>query len=70
MAVKLNRKGFAFGKELVNEGRSVRDERDVRSVERGSTEHPEDTKGRYKFPFGDFKRVHRCAVLSAESRVG
>jgi len=35
MAVKLNRKGFAFGKELVNEGRSVRDERDVRSVERG-----------------------------------
>ncbi len=37
MAVKLNRKGFAFGKELVNEGRSVRDERDVRSMERGST---------------------------------
>jgi hypothetical protein len=33
-------------------------------------EHPEDTKGRYKFPFGDFKRVHRCAVLSAESRAG
>jgi hypothetical protein len=29
-----------------------------------------DTKGRYKFPFGDFKRVHRCAVLSAESRTG
>lgn len=33
-------------------------------------EHPEDTKGRYKFPFGDFKRVRRCAVLSAESRAG
>ena len=33
-------------------------------------EHPEDTKGRYKFPFGDFNRVHRCAVLSAESRAG
>ena len=33
-------------------------------------ERPEDTKGRYKFPFGDFKRVHRCAVLSAESRAG
>ncbi len=33
-------------------------------------EHPEDTKGRYKFPFRDFKRVHRCAVLSAESRAG
>lgn len=29
-----------------------------------------DTKKRYKFPYGDFKRVHRCAVLSAESRAG
>jgi hypothetical protein len=27
-------------------------------------------KGRYKFPYGDFKFVHRCAVLSAESRAG
>jgi hypothetical protein len=31
-------------------------------------EHGEETKGRYKFPFGDFKDVHRCAVISAESR--
>jgi hypothetical protein len=31
---------------------------------------PEDTKARYKFPYGDFKNVHRCAVLSAESRAG
>ena len=31
---------------------------------------PEDTKARYKFPYGDFKKVHRCAVLSAESRAG
>jgi hypothetical protein len=30
----------------------------------------EDTKGRYKFPYGDFKDVHRCAVLTAESRAG
>jgi hypothetical protein len=30
----------------------------------------EDTKARYKFPYGDFKAVHRCAVLSAESRAG
>jgi hypothetical protein len=28
----------------------------------------EETKGRYKFPYGDFEKVHRCAVLSAESR--
>jgi hypothetical protein len=33
-------------------------------------EEPEDTKGHYEFPYGDFKDVHRCAVLSAESRAG
>jgi hypothetical protein len=32
-------------------------------------ENPE-TKGHYKFPYGDFKDVHRCAVLAAESRAG
>lgn len=29
---------------------------------------PADTKGAYEFPYGDFKEVHRCGVLSAESR--
>jgi hypothetical protein len=33
-------------------------------------ERPENTKGRYKFPYGDFKNAHRCALLSAESRAG
>src|ERR1700687_1980359 len=33
-------------------------------------EKPEDTKGHYDFPYGDFKNVHRCGVLSAESRAG
>jgi hypothetical protein len=28
------------------------------------------SKGRYKFPYGDFEKVHRCGVLSAESRAG
>jgi hypothetical protein len=28
------------------------------------------TKGRCKFPYGDFRRVHRCAVISGESRAG
>ncbi len=28
------------------------------------------TKGRYEFPYGNFVTVHRCAVLSAESRAG
>lgn len=27
-----------------------------------------ETKRRYKFPYGDFKRVHRCGVMSAEFR--
>jgi hypothetical protein len=29
-----------------------------------------DNKGHYKFPYGDFERVHRCGVLAAESRAG
>jgi hypothetical protein len=31
---------------------------------------PADTKARYKFPYGDFKDLHRCGLLSAESRAG
>lgn len=31
---------------------------------------PRDRKGHYKFPYGDFRDVHRCGVLSAESRAG
>lgn len=27
-----------------------------------------DTKGRYSFPYGDFKRLHRCAILAVETR--
>jgi hypothetical protein len=26
------------------------------------------TKARYKFPFGDFKNVHRCALIAARDR--
>jgi hypothetical protein len=33
-------------------------------------EQAEDTKRHYKFPHGDFARVHRCALLAAESRAG
>ncbi len=29
-----------------------------------------DTKQRYSFPYGDFTKVHRCAVISLESRAG
>ena len=30
----------------------------------------ENSKARYKFPCGDFRDVHRCAVLAAEVRAG
>ena len=33
-------------------------------------EASEHTKARYKYPYGDFSKVHRCGVLSAESRAG
>jgi hypothetical protein len=33
-------------------------------------EAPEDTKGHYRFPYGDFEKVHRCGLLAAESRAG
>jgi hypothetical protein len=94
MAVKLNRKGSEFAKELVSEGKVVRDDRDAWSEDQPSTkqenefiraygigafakwhlgiddEYPADAKGRCKLPFGDFRKVHRCAVIPAESRAG
>jgi hypothetical protein len=31
-------------------------------------EQDRDTKGRYKFPYGDFRQLHRCGLLAAETR--
>jgi hypothetical protein len=31
-------------------------------------DRPEATKARYKFPCGDFKNVHRCALLAVKNR--
>jgi hypothetical protein len=31
-------------------------------------EAADETKERYEFPYGDFEMVHRCGILSAESR--
>src|SRR5258705_8977464 len=33
-------------------------------------EEAEKSKRRYKFPYGDLQKVHRCAVLAAQSRAG
>jgi hypothetical protein len=30
--------------------------------------HAEHTKAAYKFPFGDFRKIHRCALLAVKSR--
>ncbi|MDC7336181.1 hypothetical protein PQR15_06265 [Streptomyces lydicus] len=30
----------------------------------------EDASSALGFPYGDFEKVHRCGVLSAESRAG
>ena len=30
--------------------------------------YAENTKRRYKFPYGDFKTVHRCGLLAAKAR--
>ena len=30
--------------------------------------HAKNTKARYKFPYGDFRSIHRCALLAARSR--
>jgi hypothetical protein len=29
-----------------------------------------EKKDHYKFPYGDFEKVHRCGLLAAESRAG
>ena len=29
---------------------------------------PENTKRRYKFPYGDFKDAHRCGLLAVKTR--
>lgn len=33
-------------------------------------EKDEDTKERYKFPYGDFENIHCSGVLAAENRAG
>jgi hypothetical protein len=30
--------------------------------------YPENTKSRYKFPYGDFRNIHRCGVIAAKAR--
>ena len=34
------------------------------------TDEKKDIKGRYKFPYSDFAKAHRCGILAAENRAG
>src|SRR5581483_6671473 len=33
-------------------------------------EQPVNSKRHYKFPYGDFKKAHRCGIITAEARAG
>jgi hypothetical protein len=35
-----------------------------------NTDASEETKSRYKFPFGDFRKLHRSALVAAKQRAG
>ena len=94
MGIKLNKKAYDHAKELISEGKVVRDDRDAWSEHQPSAhkenkfielhgwdeyakwylgiddEKEEHTKGRYKFPYGDFEKVHHCGVLAVETRAG
>jgi hypothetical protein len=35
-----------------------------------NSEYGEDRTRHYEFPYGDFKNVHRCGILAAQSRAG
>jgi hypothetical protein len=94
MAVHLHRSALTHARNLIRQGKTVRDDRDAWSEHQPSAAREnefirrhgwrgygnwhlgvdahenEETKARYKFPYGDFTRVHRCAVISAESRAG
>jgi hypothetical protein len=94
MAAHLHRSALTHARDLIKQGKTVRDDRDAWSEHQPSaakenefirrngwreygkwhlgidTQEDEGTKARYKFPYGDFSRVHRCALISAESRAG
>jgi len=62
MTTTLNDRSFAFAQDQVKKYANWH-----LGLDDEASEH---TKARYKFPHGDFARVHRCGVLSAEVRAG
>jgi hypothetical protein len=81
LAVQLVKQGYfiADGKGAWSEHRPPTDEENEFIRLHGFSEYAkwhlgideryaEKTKQRYKFPYGDFKNVHRCGVLAVQSR--
>src|SRR5437879_864602 len=65
MAVTLNRRAFEHARELIDEGRFVFDERDEWSEHQPSARAENEYIRRH-----GFRNVHRCGLLTAESRAG
>ena len=85
-----NTTAFEYAKNLIQDGKVVKDERDAWSEDAPTTdqendfiekhnlqefgkwylaiEGDKDNKTSYKFPYGDFEKVHRGAVIAAKVR--
>jgi len=82
MTVRLNRMGYEHAQLLIKSGYRVIDGRGDWSEDQPSPaeenefirEHDFREYSRWplghEFPYGDFRDVHRCAVLAAQSRAG
>lgn len=85
-----HKQAFDHAKELIKNGKVVKDEKDAWSQDAPTTddenafiedhnlqeygkwylaiEGDKDNKTSYKFPYGDFEKVHRGAVIAAKVR--
>ena len=63
----ISRKGLLFAM-LAFSGVSALAQMSPAGLWRSVDDKTGETKGRYEFPFGDFTKVHRCGVISLESR--
>jgi hypothetical protein len=71
MSVTLNKAAVTFAKKLITDGKIKNDEGHWGQHNPGAKEDKsqnEDSKGRYKFPYGDFKTVHRDGLIAAKER--
>jgi len=65
MAVTLNKRAYEHARKLIERHGFGEYAKWYLGVD---DEVPEGRKSRHRFPYGDFEKVHRCGVLSAEVR--